>query len=319
MNTEKTLQAKPTIGMDVQIEYHADDYGLFPMQSQRILACHANGDLNGVSVLPNGQHLDTCMDMLSRAGADIAVTVHLNIIEGTSLSPAAEVPLLVEKNGVFCVTFGKLLLCSFLPVRNAYKTQLKQEFRAQIRRVQPYLSSGRPLRLDSHAHYHMVPVAFDALMELIREDGLDVSYIRIPKEQVGVYLRHLKKFRDFSPINLVKVLILNLLSLRNERKHRAQLAGMEQKLFMGVFFSGCMYRDNVEPLLPDMCRLAQNQGKGLELLAHPGAVYEPEDIQKLTFPEDVAFLTSKMRTEEATLFESGKKSSANMPPKHVLL
>lgn len=314
-----TLQAEPAIGMDVQMEYHADDYAMFPAQSQRILDCHWNGKLNGISVLPNGHHLDACMDMLSRAGADIAVTVHLNIIEGVSLSPAAEVPLLVEQNGVFRITFGKLLLCSFLPVRGLYKAQLKQEFRAQIRRVHPYLSPGRPLRLDSHAHYHMVPVAFDALMELIREDALDVSYIRIPKEQVGVYLRHLKKFRDFAPINLVKVLILNLLSLRNERKYRAQLAGMEQKLFMGVFLSGCMYRDNVEPLLPDMFRLAQKQGKGLELLAHPGAVYEPEDIRFLTFPDDIAFLTSKMRTEEATLFESERKSSANMLPRHVLL
>lgn len=302
---EKKNPQSVQIGGDcVQIEYHADDYGLFPAQSQRILDCHTGGKLNGVSILTNGSHLETCMQMLHSAGEGIATTVHLNIIEGSSLCPPEEVSLLVDENGVFHVSFAKLLLCSFLPGREKYKTQLKREFRAQIRKVQPYLVPDSPLRLDSHAHYHMVPVAFDALMELIREEKLDVSYIRIPREQVGVYLRHLRKFRDFAPINLVKVLLLNLLARRNQRKHRSTLAPMEQKLFMGVFLSGCMYRENVEPLLPDMCRLAQKQGKNLELLAHPGAVYEPEDIEALTFPDDVKFLTSKMRTGETTLFKN---------------
>lgn len=304
MAEKRNPQSAQSGGNCIEIEYHADDYGLFPTQSQRILDCHTGGRLNGVSILTNGSDLERCMQMLHASGEGIATTVHLNIIEGSSLCSPEEVPLLVDENGVFHVSFAKLLAHSFLPGRGKYKNQLKREFLAQIRRVQPYLTPDSPLRLDSHAHYHMVPVAFDALMELILEEKLDVSYIRIPREQVGVYLRHLRIFRDFAPINLVKVFLLNLLARRNQRKHRQALAPMEQKLFMGVFLSGCMYRENVEPLLPDMCRLAQKQGKNLEVLAHPGAVYEPEDIQKLTFPDDVKFLTSKMRMKEADFFQN---------------
>lgn len=37
----------------VDIEYHADDYGLCPAQSREILDCYTDGRLNAVSIMPN--------------------------------------------------------------------------------------------------------------------------------------------------------------------------------------------------------------------------------------------------------------------------
>lgn len=287
-------RSQPQAGA-VHIEYHADDYGLFPAQSRRILACHENGNLNGVSIMPNSLCLGACMKALP---ADVAVTVHLNLIEGKSLS---RVPAVTGKRGELNGSFGKLLLRSCLPGREALKAQLKEELRAQIRAASAYLT--QPLRLDSHAHYHMLPVVFDALMDVIREDKLEVSYIRMPEEHVGLYLRHRKQLHDFSPINLVKVAVLNLLVRRNRRKYGDFLNKLEQKLFLGVFLSGRMYRDNVAPLLDDALALAKKKGWDLELLAHPGGVFEPEDIAALTSQDDVRFLTSDLRNREATMFE----------------
>lgn len=279
----------------VRIEYHADDYGLFPAQSRRILACHETGSLNGVSIMPNSEHLGACMEALP---ADVAVTIHLNLIEGKSLSAA---PLLTDDRGNLNGSFGELLLRSYLPGRAALCRQLKEELRAQIRAASAYVT--QPLRLDAHAHYHMLPVVFDALMDVIREDGLRICYIRLPEEQVGLYLRHWKQLHDFSPINLVKVAVLNLLVWRNRRKYGDFLDKLDKKLFLGVFLSGRMYRENVAPLLDDAVALAQRKGWDLELLAHPGGVFEPEDIARLTSQDDVHFLTSELRNREATMFE----------------
>lgn len=284
---------------NVTIEFHADDYGLFPTQSHRILDCHRNGNLNGISILGNSPHLAECMSDMDQFSGDVAVTVHLNLIEGKSLSHA---PLLTDAEGRLNCSFGNLLVRSFLPGRDSYRQQLKQELLAQIKAVQKYFPEGTPVRLDGHAHYHMLPVVFDAMMDAVREENLPVSYIRIPREYPMLYLRCLNKLRDFSPINLVKVLILNILALRSEAKYGDFLKHLEHRLFLGVFLSGRMYYENVIHILPGAVALAQKRGMDLEILGHPGGVFEPEDIAEITSEDDKAFLTSPLRNREKSLF-----------------
>ena len=290
---------QPNKTHNVKIEYHSDDYGLFPTQSHRILDCHRNGNLNGISVMPNSPYLRKCMADMYQFSEEVAVTVHLNLIEGKSLT---EVPLLTDAEGNLNCSFGALLLRSFLPGRNRYRQQLKRELYAQIQAIRKYFPEDTPLRLDGHAHYHMIPVVFDAMMDVIREEKLQVSYIRIPREHLGIYLPCLNKLHDFSPINLAKVLILNLLSRWAEHKYRDYLRNLERKLFLGVFLSGRMYYENVIHILPRAVALAERKGMNLEILGHPGGVFEAEDIARITSPEDKAFLTNDLRNRERSLF-----------------
>lgn len=301
---EKTQTSSPM----AFIEYHADDYGLFLEQSQRILDCHTRGRLNGISILPNSEALPACMERIKPVLGELAVTVHLNLIEGKCLTSPAKG--LTDPDGTLRISFGKLLLASYLPGRSRIKEWLKEELKAQIRAVSRYLPEEQALRLDGHAHYHMLPVVFDALMETIAEEKLAVSYIRIPKEHLGLYGKHLRELHSFAPINLVKVMILNLLAFRNERKYGAYLDTLEKRVFLGVFLSGRMYRENVEPVLADAIALARKKGQKLEILAHPGGVEEPEDIARLTNSDDVAFLTSDMRRAERSLFEVRSEEEA---------
>lgn len=285
-------------------EFHSDDFGLFPAQSKRILDCHSKGVLNGVSVMPNSECLAECMALLRPYEKAIEVTVHLNLIEGRCLCSPSELPLLVDGKGIFRVSFVSLLLHSYLPDREAYKEQLKKEIRAQILAVKSFLPRQSGIRIDGHAHYHMLPVVFDALMEVIHEDQMKVSYIRIPREYPSLYVRNRKHLHNISAINLVKVLVLNRLSARNEKKHGAYLSLLTKKVFLGVFLSGHMDLQNVVPLLPDAIRLAKKLHCGLEILAHPGGVYEKADIEKLTNANDIAFLTSQLRNRELEMFQS---------------
>lgn len=280
------------------VEYHADDYGLFPLQSKEILECCREGCLNAVSVMSNSPYLQECMEMLQPYREKIKVAVHLNVIEGHSLCAPDQVDLLTDGKGIFNISFCKLLLVSMLPGRKEYERQLCREIKAQIYAVMPYLKSGDALRIDGHAHYHMLPVVFDSLIQVVEEEQLNVEYIRIPYEKLSIYLRAWRSLEGIKLVNLVKVAILNLLAGRNRKKHKKYLIHMEDKLFLGVALSGNMSYKNVSAVLPTAVYKAAKRGQSVEMLAHPGGVYAASDISQLTHPGDIKFLTSDLRKKE---------------------
>ena len=77
---------------------------------------------------------------------------------------------------------------------------------------------------------------------------------------------------------------------------------MEKKLFLGVALSGRMYYENLKVFFPQAMKLAQKRGWDLEILGHPGGVFEDEDIAKITCEEDRIFLTSPLRNREKSMF-----------------
>ncbi|MCR5775306.1 MAG: ChbG/HpnK family deacetylase [Lachnospiraceae bacterium] len=280
------------------IEYHADDYGMSLKQCERILDCHRNGRLNGVSIMPNSDILEEAMEMIRPYEDSIAYTVHLNLRDGVSNAPAAKIPHLVDQNSIHKVSFGKYVISSYIPwMRNIYRRELKTEFRAQIKRLAPYFKDGC-IRLDSHGHYHMVPVIFDAIADLIKEDGLNVTLIRVPRENVGLYMRHRKEIKDFKLINFVKVAILNTYAKRNMRKYPELFNRSRPCDFMGVMLSGHMSYDNLIPVYDEAISLAGREGHDLEILFHPGSVHEKEAIEKLN-PEGRWFFVDPWREKEA--------------------
>lgn len=278
------------------IEFHADDFGLFERQSQRILACCQNGVLNGISIMPNSDCLPRCMRLLEPFVDNMAITVHLNLVEGRCLSIPSDIALIVNQEGVFNISFVKLLLASFSPSRKKYLNQICNEFKEQIRRVYS-LCEQKPLRLDSHVHYHMVPVVFDAMIQAIEEERFPVSYIRIPKEHLCDYLS-MRALSGVKPINIIKAIVLNILAWRNLHKHRIVLGKMEKKIFYGVVYSGNMCYQNVRKIMKRCKKRVQN-GESIEILFHPGSVLEADDQEKLTSADDLHFLTHVSRKAEA--------------------
>ncbi len=279
-------------------EFHADDFGLFLAQSRRILQCKEAGALNGVSVFPNGDNLPDCLALLPEDGLSLAI--HLNLMQGHCLAVPPSVSLLTDENGIFSVSFGALLFCPLFGKREVYKQQLKKELSAQIHALLPlFQQKNQPLRIDGHAHWHMIPVVFDALMEVIRDESLPVSYIRIPAEPVSVYLKNFFRIIPFPPINIIKSLLLCLLAKVNRRRWREMLRRTEERIFLGVLLSGCFDLRRMKAVLPDAQALAEKRRCDLELLAHPGAVQEPEDIVRVTNENDRRFFTSHARAREA--------------------
>ena len=312
-------------------EFHADDYGLFPEQSKRILRCITEGACNGISIMPNSPYLSECMEMLARSGVStgaadsgqsdlipgqqvseqpapgqseerrVRVTVHLNLVEGQALSAPDHVSLLTDGEGIFRIGFGKLFLRSYLPGRAKLRAQICEEFRAQIRRCLPYMPAD-DVRLDSHTHTHMAPVVFDAMMDAAAAENLQIANIRIPAEIPSVYRKHSKELTDQAFINRIKVFILNFCARRNLSKYKDTAFApclRNPAVFAGVMCSGRMNPANISAIHADLEKEAASRGTELELLFHPGAVYEPEDIAQITLEGDREFLTDRRRDEEA--------------------
>lgn len=280
------------------IEFHADDYGMFPEAARRIIACIDGGCINGISLMPNAPCFEECMEILkNECHTKVRLSVHLNLMTERPLCDKSRIPDLTDEEGYFCLTYGKLLLSSLFPKKRAnYKKQIKEELALQIERCLPYLNDSEGIRLDSHRHFHMVPVVFDAIAELAAEKDYNLSYIRIIRERAALY-HHLFKFESFRPVNVIKAVLLNYLGFIDRRRHR-RLYDLGTADFGSILFSGCMTESNLSLLVHNHTKNAGHFREDLELMFHPGAVLEKEDLMRIHDAEDAAYMADPMRLKE---------------------
>lgn len=277
-------------------DVHADDYALTTHTSEDILDCMKKGQLDSISVLPNMSCFQTCMDLLYAAIPSLPflpkLSVHLDLVEGRSLAGASAVPLLVKDGGgLLGLSWGGVFLLSYLPwKRRAAKQQLKREIRAQIAAAQTAIGRAediakehhiphaqRGLRIDSHQHVHMIPVVWEALTEVIAEDGYTVEYIRNAKEMLGAFLSEVSLWRTYRPINFIKNRLLSIYSHRADRYAKAH--GLEQMYLWGLVMSGRMDHARIARLYPKIAAKAERDGRVLEILFHPGQT-TPEEVSE---------------------------------------
>ena len=295
--------------MPNDIIFHADDFGANAEISQHILDCYRKGALTSMSVLPNSPYLDACMELFTPYRGQIRVSVHFNLAEGPCLSAPEEVPWLVDERGMFAVSFFKVLMLSFTGKRKELKRQIKTEMRAQLERMLPYVDT---LRLDSHQHYHMIPVVLESILEAVSElpqtqagkqwlasspsHRAKIEFIRIPAEPVLPFLKQPAFYRTYRPINFVKNIVLNVLNKMDSRllaPYRNRSA-----VFFGILLSGGMDLERVTKLLPSFEKIAKRRGLPLEVLCHPGGVEAPDGLMDTENKDCAAFYTSSGRKRE---------------------
>ena len=149
-------------GEACRIWFHADDYGVTSVQSQKILECYKDGALNSISVIPNSKELEESRRLLDEVDAEAAIrrVLHINFVEGTPVAGADCVPFLTDKAGYFSKSFIDFFIWNFTvhgKNRVKLKKQIKDELRAQLRAV-TQVCDYRITAVDSHQHYHMIPI-----------------------------------------------------------------------------------------------------------------------------------------------------------------
>ncbi|MCM1174486.1 MAG: ChbG/HpnK family deacetylase [Blautia sp.] len=282
----------------IELDIHADDYGLTVHTSRDILECMKKGKLDSISVMTNMSCSAECIDMLIAAIPELPflpeMSVHLDFVEGKCLAGGGEVPLLARKGSdLMGLSWGGLFFLSWHPGRRrAAKEQLKKEIRAQIaagrreiircmEEAEKYhIPCGqKELRIDSHQHAHMIPVVWEALTEVIAEENYTVEYIRNAKEVLGVFLTDFSLWRTYRPVNFIKNRLLYLLSPKVERYGKEH--SMQSMYLWGLVMSGRMDYDRIVRLYPAMAEKAEKEHRKLEFCIHPGQMLPGEVTEEV--------------------------------------
>ena len=256
----------------MNVMLHADDYGYNIEVSNDIIECIKEGTLHGISIMPNSPYFDECMKILKESGVNVSKAIHFSISEGPCLSNRNDLKLLVNENGMFCLSFFKLLLLSIVPKRKELKKELKLEIRAQLKKAKPYLDE---INVDSHVHYHMIPLVLKSILEVIKEEGYEINYLRIPAEPLKPFIKNIK-IGGFNLVNIIKNIVLNVLAFSD----RKMLKEYKDKtaVFFGIVMSGHMDIDRVSALLPEFKKIAGKKNMDVEVLAHPGRANSMETL-----------------------------------------
>lgn len=286
--------------MSVKIEIHADDFGESMHASEDILDCLKAGKLDSISILANMSCFEACVKRYREEEKNFPkkpkISIHLNFMEGSCLADPEKLPDLVDAEGHFCISWGKLFLQSFLPKKRRLQEQLQNEMELQIRAVRKAFPEFERLRFDSHQHTHMIPVVASALFEVIKKNNLEVEYIRDSREPMLPFLKEVSLYPTYRPVNFVKNMILNFCSWIAAGKFRKM--GLEPMYLWGLIMSGHMDKERVAKLMPQVKKAAEKQGKTLEILFHPGQVLEMEITPEFSQEEAIEFHVSRDRQVE---------------------
>jgi hopanoid biosynthesis associated protein HpnK len=154
----------------------ADDFGRAVPINEAVEDAHRRGILTAASLMMGGGAATADAIERARRLPNLAVGLHLTLVDGAPMLPTLEVSDLLASDGRF--TRRLVDLGTRLYLNQRVRRQAAAEMRAQF---EAFRATGLPLsHVDSHHHYHLHPTVFDLLLPLAVEFGAPA--IRIPWE-----------------------------------------------------------------------------------------------------------------------------------------
>ena len=213
---------------------NADDFGMSDYYNQAVFDAYSFGILKSASLCANGDAFDDAINNIIPQCANLTIGVHLNIIEGKSLTKAS---LLTDKNNFFNNGYLSIIRKSF---DKRFLNQVETEFRAQIEKA---ITKTKISHLDSHVHTHAIPNIFKITLKLAKE--YDIPYVRTQFEKpyiVPSLKKHLNK--KYMP-NILKIILLN--TFTNINKRQLADSGIKTNDYLiGVGYTGIMDEKTIE-------------------------------------------------------------------------
>ena len=207
---------------------NADDFGMSKAFNRAVLDGYHRGFLTSASLCANGKAFNAAVNEIIPECPNLGIGVHLNIIEGRSLTKA---PMLTNKKGKFNKGYGQLMLMSNDP---KFLEQVEFEFRTQIETVMNYTKVDH---IDSHVHTHAIPNIFKIVARLAKE--YNIPYIRTQHEEM-YFVPSLKKHCNFKyPPNILKILLLNYFTSKNLPVAK-EYGLLTNDFLIGVGYTGLM-------------------------------------------------------------------------------
>ncbi len=192
--------------VDKKFILNSDDFGMSKAFNRAVLDGYHNGFLTSASLCANGKAFNAAVNEIIPECPNLGLGVHLNIIEGRSLTKA---PLLTNKKGKFNNGFLSILLKSH---DESFLNQVEFEFRTQIETVMNYAKVDH---IDSHVHTHSIPNLFKITAKLAKE--YNIPYIRTQYEEM-YFVPSIRKHLNLKyPPNILKILLLNYFTSINKK------------------------------------------------------------------------------------------------------
>ncbi|KQO52164.1 MULTISPECIES: hopanoid biosynthesis-associated protein HpnK [unclassified Methylobacterium] len=157
----------------------ADDFGLSREVNEAVEQAHREGILTAASLMVSAP---AAADAVARARRlpSLRVGLHLVMVEAWPTLPPAELPDLVDADGLIRRDMGRLGLD--LAVKPSARRQLSAEITAQF---EAYRATGLPLdHVNAHKHFHVHPLIAGRVLAIGRGYGLRA--IRVPREPRAV-------------------------------------------------------------------------------------------------------------------------------------
>jgi len=235
--------------MKTYVIVNADDFGLAPGINRGIIAAHCRGVVTSVSLMPTGDAFEEAI-ALAHQHTELAVGIHLTLVEGRPVLPAEKIPSLVTADGGFIETpWGFLKRWAVGQIR---LDEVKKELEAQVAKVAD--QGIRIDKLDSHMHLHLLPGIFQTVVAIGKTHH--IKGIRLPHEEV--------RWRGFSCLaGSAKEVVLDCLALVQAR-HVSSSGLYCPDYLCGIAESGQMTE---EALLRTLSSLRPGV---TEIMVHPG-------------------------------------------------
>lgn len=242
----------------------ADDFGMSPAFNAAVLAGFNEGFLTSACICANGDAFEQAIQEVVPRCPDMGLGVHLNIIEGKSIRKnISRTSKLCSSEGNYRHGYAGLLACS---LNKHFLQEVEADFRSQIEAV---LKVTPVDHLNSHVHTHSIPGIFEITCMLAKEYG--IPYVRTQYERLYMAPRQPRQAITSYPVNLIKLALLNSLTILNKSQIRHY--GLKTNDYLiGVGYTGFMNERTVEAGLKTL-------GKTpclAEILIHP-CKYEAGD------------------------------------------
>jgi predicted glycoside hydrolase/deacetylase ChbG (UPF0249 family) len=234
----------------MRLVLNADDLGLAPALTRRVLALRVRGFVSDASVLAAGRCFPEAAAGLFAAGIRSA-GVHLCLVGGEiPVSPPASIPSLLASGGVFRRAWPAVLAA--LIAGRIRVAEVEREWEAQVARA---AGAGLAVtHLDSHQHLHLHPALFPVAVRLAKR--FRVPFVRAPRADDPASA-------SAPAAGRLRARLLALLGARG-RKALAEAGLSEPPRVLGLAEAGRMTQGRLERVLAGL------PDGDYEAVVHPG-------------------------------------------------
>jgi len=153
--------------MEKRLVINADDFGLCESVNKGIIEAHTKGVLTSATIMTNMPAAKQAVELAKKLPS-LGVGVHLNLTGGKPLVQDDSAKLILNAEGDFAMSPGKLALASL--ITGKVRAAIEAELSAQIQWV---IDNGlKPTHLDSHKHFHGFPTIFPIVCRLAKRFGI---------------------------------------------------------------------------------------------------------------------------------------------------